>query len=53
MKKWNIFKGEDWLGCVMGENYDAAMTAAAENPEFAGFTHAEERSENTGHSGAQ
>lgn len=52
MKKWYVFRGENWLGSVVAETHEEAMKEADKNPDFSGYTTVEERGEYS-RSGAQ
>ena len=45
MAKFLVYKGEDWLGTVIAVDEAEARMIAEKNPDFAGFTHVEEKSE--------
>lgn len=54
MDKYNVFKGEDWLGSVLADSQEEAEAAANANADFNGWTTVEKRSSGGGgRSGAQ
>lgn len=43
--RWNVFKGENWMGCVVADSHEEARKAADANPDFNGWTSVELREE--------